>query len=111
MQFSYVIYTSPMLLLESLWKARFFTFVQTGAGAHAVYEMVTGSLSQGYSGRGVALTTHSHLEWRLKKEYSPSGLSQLVLRRILTLYLPLFLLERISALSIRHLQRAQTVVY
>jgi hypothetical protein len=70
-QFSYVIYTSSMLLLESLWKARFFTFVQTGDGTHADYEMGTGSLSQGYSGRGVALTTHPHLEWRLKKKSTP----------------------------------------
>jgi hypothetical protein len=39
--------------------AKFSTPVQTCPGAHpASYIMGTGSLSWGYSGRGVALTTH-----------------------------------------------------
>ena len=51
-------------------KARFFAPAQTGRGAHpASYKIGTGSLSRWYSGRGVALTTHSHLRPRLKKEY------------------------------------------
>ena len=45
--------------------------VQTGNGAHpASFKIGNGSLSQGYSSHGVALTTHLHLAPRLKKEYS-----------------------------------------
>ena len=45
--------------------------VQTGPGAHpASYKIGIGSLSRGQSGRGVALTTHTHLASRLKKGYS-----------------------------------------
>jgi hypothetical protein len=39
-------------------------------GHRASYTTGTRYLSQAYSGRGVALTTHSHLQLRLKKEYS-----------------------------------------
>jgi len=47
---------------------RFSNTVQIGLGAHlASYKMVTGSLSRGYSGRGVALTTNRHLVLKLKK--------------------------------------------
>jgi hypothetical protein len=51
---------------------RFSVHVQTGPGAppgllYSGYR-VTGSLSRGYSGSGVALTTHLHLALRLKKE-------------------------------------------
>ena len=50
--------------------ARFSAPVQTGPGAHpASCRIGTGSLSRGLSGQGVALTTHSHLAPRLKKEY------------------------------------------
>jgi hypothetical protein len=50
-------------------EVRFHAPVQTGPGAHpASYTIGTGSLSQGYSGRCVALTTHPHLAQRLKKE-------------------------------------------
>ena len=51
--------------------ARLFPSYQTGPGAHPdSYTMDTGSLSLGYSGRSVALTTHPHLAPRLKKEWS-----------------------------------------
>ena len=49
--------------------SRFSALVQTGPGTHPVfYTMCTGSLSRGWSGRGVALTTHFHLSPRLRKE-------------------------------------------
>jgi len=42
--------------------ARYFAPLQTGPGAHpATGTLCTGSLSQGYSHRGVALTTHHRL--------------------------------------------------
>jgi hypothetical protein len=54
--------------IESRWGARFSASVQTCRGAHpAFYTMGKGSLSQGYSGRGVALITHPHLAPRLRK--------------------------------------------
>jgi hypothetical protein len=54
--------------IESRWGARFSAPVQVGLGAHpASYTMGTGSFP-GYSGQGVALTTHPHLEPRLRKE-------------------------------------------
>jgi hypothetical protein len=65
--------------------ARFSAPVQNGPGAHpASYTMGTGSFP-GVSGWGVGLTTHPHLEPRLRKWlqlyfYSPSGPSWLVLR-------------------------------
>jgi hypothetical protein len=47
--------------IKSRCKARCAASVQTGPGAHPVsYTMGTGSLSWGYSGRRVALTTHPH---------------------------------------------------
>jgi len=50
------------------WGARNFGTVETGTGAHtASSTMGTASLSRGYSGRGVASTTHHHLAPRLKK--------------------------------------------
>ena len=60
-------------------RARFSASVQTGPGTHlASYTEGTGSVSRGYSGRGVALTTHLHLAPRLKKEQiCPSGHSWL----------------------------------
>ena len=55
--------------IESQWGARFFAPVQTGPGAHpASYTMGTGSFPGVKCGRGVALTTHTHLVPRLKKE-------------------------------------------
>jgi hypothetical protein len=42
--------------------------IQTGPGAS--YTMGAGSLSLGYSGRGVAFTTPSYIAPRLKKEQS-----------------------------------------
>ena len=52
-------------------RARFSAPVQTGPRAHpASCAMVTGSLSRGWSDRGVALTTHPQLAPRLKKGYS-----------------------------------------
>jgi len=51
-----------------VWK-RFSAPIQKGPGAHpASYTMGSGSLSQGQSGRGVDLTTHSHPVPRVKKE-------------------------------------------
>jgi len=47
---------------------RFSAAIQTGPGAS--YTMGAGSLPRGYSGLGVALTTHSYLAPRLKKEQS-----------------------------------------
>ena len=45
--------------IESRWGARFSAPAPTGPGAHpASYTMGTVSLSRGYSGRGVAFTTH-----------------------------------------------------
>jgi hypothetical protein len=45
--------------IESRWEAKFSVPVQTDHGAHpASFTMITGSLSRGQSGRGVALTTH-----------------------------------------------------
>ena len=45
--------------IESRWGARFSAPVQTVPGVHTPsYRMDTGSFSQGYSGRGMALTTH-----------------------------------------------------
>ena len=50
-------------------RARFSASVQTGPGTHLASSTEgTGSVSRGYSGRGVALTTHLHLAPRLKKE-------------------------------------------
>ena len=58
-------YGMDSLVIESRWRARFSAPVQTGPGAHpASYTMGT----RGYSGRGVAFTTHPHLAYRLKKE-------------------------------------------
>jgi hypothetical protein len=45
--------------IESRWEAKFSIPVQTDPGAHpASFTMITGFLSRGQSGRGVALTTH-----------------------------------------------------
>jgi hypothetical protein len=54
--------------IESRW-GRDFRSVQSGPEAHpASFAMRTGSLFRGQNGRSVALTTHSHLAPRLKKE-------------------------------------------
>jgi hypothetical protein len=61
--------------------ATFSAPLQTGPGAHpASYKMSTGSLSQGWSGRGVTLITHSHLALKLKKEKSYTSTLPLGLR-------------------------------
>jgi len=44
-------------------------------------------LSQGSSGRGVALTTHPHLALRLRKEYSYTSTHPLGLRGLFYLYI------------------------
>ena len=50
-------------------RARFSAPVQTGPGAHpASFAIGVWSLYRGRSGRGVVLTTHPHLEPRLKKD-------------------------------------------
>jgi len=55
--------------IESQSGVKYSTPVQTGLGAHpASNKRGTGSFSWGYSGWGVALTTHLHLAPRLKKE-------------------------------------------
>ena len=56
-------------VIESRCGAKFSATVQTGPGAHpASCTMGTGSFSGVKSGRGVELTTHSHLAPRLRKE-------------------------------------------
>ena len=48
---------------------RFSASIHTDPGAHlACFIMGTGCHSRGYSGPSVTLTTHHHLELRLKKE-------------------------------------------
>ena len=47
---------------------RFYALAQTGPGAHPAPPKWVPGLSRGYSGRGVALTTHPHLLPRLKKQ-------------------------------------------
>jgi hypothetical protein len=56
--------------IESLWGAKFSAPVNTSPMAHPASSYIAdnGSVSQGKSGRGVALTTLSHLAPRLKKE-------------------------------------------
>jgi len=45
--------------IDSRWGARFSAHFQTCPGAHPAFCTIgTGSLSRGYSGRAVALTTH-----------------------------------------------------
>jgi len=62
---------------------RYFTPVQTGLEAHpASCTKNTASLSRGLSGRGVALTIHSHLAQILKKEYSYTSTPPLGLRAL-----------------------------
>ena len=76
--------------IESWWE-EIFRSRPDRPGAHpASRTMATGSLSRGYSGRGVVLTTHPLLAPRLKIEYSyfPSVLSWPALRRTLCLTLP-----------------------
>ena len=54
--------------------ARFSEPVQTGPVAHQpLCAIDTGSLSHGYSGRGLGLSTHRNLTPRLKKQYSCTG--------------------------------------
>ena len=53
--------------IESRWGARFSAPVQTGAHPSSCTIGIW-SLSGGYSGRGVTLTTHPHLVPMLKKE-------------------------------------------
>jgi hypothetical protein len=70
--------------------ARFSAPVQTDPGAHrACYTIGTGSLSRGYIGRDLELTTHPHLVPGLKRVqlylYFPSGPSWPVLGRTLPL--------------------------
>jgi hypothetical protein len=61
--------------------ARFSAPVHNGAGSHpASYTTDTGSVSWGYSGRGVTLTTHSHIAPRLKKVQSYTSIPPLGLR-------------------------------
>jgi hypothetical protein len=56
--------------IESRWGVRSSAPVQNDRGARpASYAMGTGTLSRGYSGWGVALTTQPHLATRLKKQY------------------------------------------
>jgi hypothetical protein len=73
--------------------ARFSAPVHTGPEAHPThYTMGTGSLSRRWSGRGVALTTHTHLTLKLKKElylYSHFGPSWTLPGRTLLLPLPI----------------------
>jgi hypothetical protein len=80
---------------EPRWGWDFSLPVQTGLEARpASCTMGTRYLSLGHNGRGVALTTHSHLAPRLKKEYSYSsnpprglhGLLQGELYLLLTLF-------------------------
>ena len=48
-------------------EARFYAPLQAGSGFHpASYIIGTGSLSRGYSGRDVVLTTHSHVATSLR---------------------------------------------
>jgi len=55
--------------IESRWRARFSTPVQTGPGAHpASCTMGTGSFPVVKSGRGVTLTPHPHLVPLVMKE-------------------------------------------
>ena len=61
--------------------ARISAPVQTGPGVHTdSCKIGTGSLPRGTSGRGVALTTHPHLQPRLKKDQSYSFTSSLDFR-------------------------------
>ena len=69
---------------ESRWGDRFSISVQIDPGAHpASYTVGTESLSWGYSGRCVALTTHPHLVQRLKNEYSYTCITHLDLHDLL----------------------------
>jgi hypothetical protein len=55
--------------IESWWGARFSAPVLTGPQTHPPScKIDTGFLFQGYSGRGLALITHSYLGPRLQKE-------------------------------------------
>jgi hypothetical protein len=55
--------------MESRWRWGFPHQMQTGPGGGTTFcTMYTRSLSWGQRGRGLALTTHSHLVPRLKKE-------------------------------------------
>jgi hypothetical protein len=65
-------------------RTRFSAPVQAGPGADpASYTMGTKSLSSEQSCRGVALTTHLHLAFRLKKKESYSSTPRLGLHGLL----------------------------
>ena len=48
--------------------ARFSAPIQTEPGAHPAFSTRVSGLSRGERGRGVTMTTHSHIVPRLKKE-------------------------------------------
>ena len=94
---------------EPRWGRDFFLSVKTGLEAHPTScTMGTGYLSRGQSGRGVALTTHSHLAPRLKKEYSYTstflrglhGLLQGELYLLLTLFKDVVSINRLFSADI-----------
>ena len=75
-------------------RARFSTTIQTGPGAHlASYTMSTRSFLGAKCGRGVLLTTHSHLALRLRKEQGYTSTPPLDFRGLFQgeLYLYLYL--------------------
>ena len=72
--------------IESPCRERFSAPVQVGPGAHpASCTMGSGPLSRGQIGRGMVLTTHSHITPRVKKEQSYTSTPPLGLHGLLRL--------------------------